>query len=147
MARNQHEHEEEDEELGEEPQRAPHPVGPEEGRAGRAAEEERDDDGGHRHRVHELGEEEQGEADRRVLGVEAADQLLLGLDEVERRPVHLGRARDEEDGEGHEAGDDQVPAREDPQKPSPAWVMTMSCVDSEPASSTTATTDIPRAAS
>ena len=28
-----------------------------------------------------------------VLGVEAADQLLLGLDQVERRPVELGGGR------------------------------------------------------
>ena len=34
-----------------------------------------------------------------------------------------------------------------PRNPSPAWVITMSWVDSEPASSTTATTDRPRAAS
>ena len=34
-----------------------------------------------------------------------------------------------------------------PPKPSPAWLITMSWVDSEPASSTTATTDRPRAAS
>ena len=30
----------------------------------------------------------------RVLGVEAADQLLLGLDEVERRAVELGGGGD-----------------------------------------------------
>ena len=30
----------------------------------------------------------------RVLGVEAADQLLLGLDQVERRPVELGGGGD-----------------------------------------------------
>ena len=105
------------EDLGEEPHRAPDPVGPEEGRAGRAAEEQRDDDRRHRHHVHELGEEEQREADRAVLGVEAADQLLLGLDEVERRPVELGGAGDEEDHERHDAGDDEVPARDDPPKP------------------------------
>ena len=34
-----------------------------------------------------------------------------------------------------------------PRKPSPAWLITMSWVDSEPASSTTATTDRPSAAS
>ena len=36
-----------------------------------------------------------------VLGVEAADQLLLGLDEVERRAVELGGGGDEEDDERH----------------------------------------------
>ena len=35
----------------------------------------------------------------RVLGVEAADQLLLGLDEVERRSVQLGGGGDQEDDE------------------------------------------------
>ena len=65
----------------------------------RAAEEQRHDDAAHRDRVHELGEEEQGEAERRVLGVEPADELLLGLDEVERRPVELGRGGDHEDDE------------------------------------------------
>ena len=55
--------------------------------------------------VHELGQEEQGEADRAVLGVEAADQLLLGLDQVERRPVQLGGAGDHEDDERHHAGE------------------------------------------
>ena len=63
----------------------------------RAAEEQRDDDAAHRDRVHELGEEEQGEPDAGVLGVEAADELLLGLDEVERRAVQLGRGGDQED--------------------------------------------------
>ena len=38
----------------------------------------------------------------RVLGVEAADELLLGLDEVERRAVQLGGGGDEEDDERHE---------------------------------------------
>ena len=47
--------------------------------------------------VHELGEEEDREPDAGVLGVEAADELLLGLDEVERRVVRLGGRGDEED--------------------------------------------------
>ena len=47
--------------------------------------------------VHELGEEEDREPDAGVLGVEAADELLLGLDEVERRVVGLGGGGDEED--------------------------------------------------
>ena len=75
----------------------------------RTAEEQRDDDGAHRDRVHELGQEEQREADAGVLGVEAADELLLGLDEVERWPVQLGRCRDHEDDERHERGGDDVP--------------------------------------
>ena len=56
----------------------------------------------HRDHVHELGEEEDREADAGVLGVEAADELLLGLDEVERRVVHLGGRRDQEDHERDE---------------------------------------------
>ena len=68
----------------------------------------------------------------RVLGVEAADQLLLGLDEVERRAVELGGARDDEDHERHHAGDEQVPPRDQADPASPAWLSTMSWVDSEP---------------
>jgi len=79
----------------------------------RAAEEQGDDDGAHGDRVHELGEEEQGESNRGVLGVEAADELLFGFDEVERRPVEFGSAGNDEDDERHEAGDDHIPA-EDP---------------------------------
>ena len=75
----------------------------------RATEEQRDDDGAHRDGVHELGQEEQREADAGVLGVEAADELLLGLDEVERRPVQLGGGRDQEDDERQDAGGDEVP--------------------------------------
>ena len=68
----------------------------------RAAEEQRHDHAAHRHRVHELGQEEQRESDAGVLGVEPADELLLGLDEVERRPVQLGGRRDQEDHERDE---------------------------------------------
>ena len=67
----------------------------------------------HGDHVHELGQVEEGEADRRVLGVEAAGELLLGLDQVERRPVHLGRDRDQEDDERHDPGADQVPVVEE----------------------------------
>ena len=98
-------HVEEDERLGDEPDRALDAAGDErdvEQRL-RPAEEQRDDDGAHRDRVHELGEEEQGEAERRVLGVEAADELLLGLDEVERRAVQLGGGGDHEHDERHDA--------------------------------------------
>ena len=65
-----------------------------------AAEEQGHHDGRHGDGVHELGQEEQGEADRRVLGVEAADQLGVGLDQVEGGPVGLGGDGDEEDEEG-----------------------------------------------
>ena len=41
-----------------------------------AAEEERHHDRRHGDGVHELGQEEQREADGRVLGVEPADQLV-----------------------------------------------------------------------
>ena len=44
------------------------------------------------------------EADAGVLGVEATDELLLGLDEVERRVVGLGDRRDQEDHERDDRG-------------------------------------------
>ena len=108
---------EEDEQLQDEPDHALEAVGDQrdvgrpvaEGQWLRAAEEQRDDDRAHRDRVHELGEEEQREAERRVLGVEPADQLLLGLDEVERRTVELGGGGDHEHHERHDAGRDDVP--------------------------------------
>ena len=68
-------------------------------RARRAAEEQRHRDRRHRDQVHELGEEEDAEADAGVLGVEPADELLLRLDEVERRVVRLRDRRDQEDDE------------------------------------------------
>ncbi len=71
-------------------------------RTRRTAEEERGGDRRHRDDVHELGEEEDREPDAGVLGVEPADELLLGLDEVEGRVVRLGGRRDEEDHERHE---------------------------------------------
>jgi hypothetical protein len=55
-----------------------------------SAEEERHHHSRHRDGVHELRHEEQGEADRRVLGVETPDKLLLGLGKVERRTLKLG---------------------------------------------------------
>ncbi len=48
------------------------------------------DDRGH---VDVLGEHEHRELQRRVLGVEAADQFALGLGQVERRPVGLADHR------------------------------------------------------
>ena len=104
--------EREDRQLQEEPDRAPQPAGQDaEVGTGGAAEEQRGDDGAEGDRGHELGDVEEGEADRAVLGVEAGDQLLLGLGEVERRPVHLRGRGDEEDHERHHAGDDEVPVR------------------------------------
>ena len=74
-----HVDEQEDEGLAQEPQDRDDPV-PRRGMCGarpvRAAEEQRHDDRRHRDRVHELGQVEEREADRRVLGVEAADELL-----------------------------------------------------------------------
>ena len=67
------------------------------------AEEQRHDDGRHRDGVHEFGEEEQGETHRGVLGVEAADELLLALGQVERRTLQLGGDGDDEDDERHDA--------------------------------------------
>ena len=49
----------------------------------------------------------------RVLGVEAADELLLGLDEVERRAVQLGVPAITKMTNGHHAGDHEVPAGHD----------------------------------
>ena len=45
--------------------------------------------------------------------MEAADDLLFGFDEVERRMVELGRAGDDEDDEGHDADRQEVPGRKD----------------------------------
>ena len=64
-----------------------------------AAEEQRGGEGGHVEEVDVLGEEEEGEPETGVLGVEPADDLLLGLHEVERGTVGLGEGRDDEDHE------------------------------------------------
>ena len=108
----------------------------------RATEEEGDDDRRHRHDVHELGDVEEREPDRRVLGVVATDDLLLGLDEVERRPVELGRRCDEEDHERHDAR-----ARRGSSSTNRSWTMTMPCVESVWLTSTTVATARPSAAS
>ena len=76
----------------EEPEDSPHANPARSAPGRRAAEEEGHDDGRHVTDVHELGQEEQGEPDRAVLGVVATDELLLGLDEVEGRAVELGLA-------------------------------------------------------
>ena len=109
------EDEQRDDDLEEEPeQRPPAGVGavPDRDRPRRppAAEEQRRGqrrDGDH---VDVLGEEEQRELQRRVLGVEAADQLALGLGEVERRPVGLADHGDHVDDEG-DRQQDREPAR------------------------------------
>jgi hypothetical protein len=54
-----------------------------------------------------LREEEHRELQRGVLGVEAADELALGLGEVERRAVGLARDRDDVDDERHRQRDDE----------------------------------------
>ena len=59
--------------------------------------------------VHVLREEEDRETERRVLGVETADEFTLGLDDVKGWSIEFGGDRDDEDDEGHEAESDQVP--------------------------------------
>ena len=94
-------------------------------RARRAAEEQRDRDRRHRDDVHELGEEEDREPDARVLGVEPADELLLGLDEVEGRVVRLGGRRDEEDHERHQRRQPVPVARRTSPTSTHAWSATI----------------------
>ncbi len=67
-----------------------------------AAEEQRRRerrDGDH---VDVLGQEEHRELERRVLGVEAADEFGFGLGQVERRAVGLADHGDRVDDEGDE---------------------------------------------
>src|SRR5579875_1709565 len=76
----------------------------------RSAEEEgrghqRDDD-----HVDVLGQEIEREAEAGVLGMEAGNQLGLGLRQVERHPVRLGHRRDQENDEGQRLAED-VPVR------------------------------------
>ena len=61
-----------------------------------------------------LGQVEPGEVDRGVLQVVAAGQLLLGLDQVEGRPGHLGGDGDDEQGERDQRGAEDVPVVEEP---------------------------------
>ena len=106
------EHEQEDERLDQErdhlqpavrvqERQRPRPLPP--------TEEQRRRHRRHRHHVHVLGQEEQRELQRRVLGVEPTHQLRLRLRQVERRPVGLPHHRDHEH---HEARRQQehVPA-------------------------------------
>ena len=58
-----------------------------------AAEEDRHDQAGDDDDVEVLGREERGEAAAAVLGVVAADQLGVGLGEVERRRGWSRRSR------------------------------------------------------
>ncbi len=64
------------------------------------AEEERDGDGGDDPEVAPLGEEEEGEAEARVLGEVARHQLRLGLGQVEGGAVRFGELAREEDEQG-----------------------------------------------
>ncbi len=57
-----------------------------------------------------LGDEEQRELHRAVLGVIPGDQLRLGLRQVERHPVGLGESGDQEDEERKEQGQDEPEA-------------------------------------
>src|SRR5680860_641012 len=75
-------------------------------RSARTAEEHGHHDRRHRDHVHELGEEDHGELGAGVLGVEAADQLPLGLRQVEGRALRLGDRGDEEQHERGRHGDD-----------------------------------------
>ena len=71
-----------------------------------AAEEDGGDDPGDDEHVEVLGEVVRGEAPAAELGVVTADELRVGLGQVERRTVGLGEARGEEDQEAEELGDD-----------------------------------------
>ena len=51
------------------------------------------------------------EAHSAVLGLVAGDELGVGFDEVERRAVGLGEARDQEDEEADELRDDEPDTR------------------------------------
>ena len=100
--------EHQDEHLGQEPEHRP-PAAvrprPDAGdRPGRApaAEEQRGGERGDRDHVDVLGQLDQRELERGVLGVVAADQLALALGQVEGKPVGLADHRDEVDHERRE---------------------------------------------
>ena len=147
--------EQQDDDLEHEPEDGHDPgvepaVGGEEAEPGAAgpAEEQRHRDRAHRDHVHELGEEEDREADARVLGVEAADELLLGLDQVERRVVRLGDRGDHEDHERARwrAASTSRRSRSTRCRPSPA-ASTMPRVESVSECTSTPTIARPNAAS
>ena len=76
-----------------------------------AAEEERHDQAGDHDHVQVLRREERREAAAAVLRVVAADELGVGLGEVERRAVGLGEAGDHEDQEADELRADHPEVR------------------------------------
>ena len=82
-----------------------------------------------------------------VLGVEPADELLLGLDEVERRVVRLGDRRDQEDDERRRSRASQYQSVKIDCQPSHACSSTMPRVESVPAWISTPTIASPNAAS
>ena len=99
-----------DRELDHEPeQRVPPAVGPgpDADRPGRApaAQEQRDGQGADREHADVLGQVEQRELQRRVLGVVPADQLALALGQVERQPVGLAHHGDHVDDERRQQQD------------------------------------------
>ena len=75
-----------------------------------AAEEEQRREARDRDHVQVLGDEEQPEAQARVLGVEPADEFGLGLDQIERRAIGLGDRGDDVDDEADELRHDEPPA-------------------------------------
>ena len=71
-----------------------------------AAQEQHRAERGEHDRLDVLGIREHRIAQAAVLGVEAGDELGVGLGEVERRPVGLGQGRDEEHAEADRLGQD-----------------------------------------
>ena len=72
-----------------------------------AAEEERRHHRRHRDDVGVLGDHEERELHRAVFGVIAGHQLRFRLGQVERQPVRLGEAGDQEDEERQEERQDE----------------------------------------
>ena len=64
-----------------------------------AAEEQDDRQVAHRDDMQILAQEEHAELHGRILGVKAADQLLLGFGQVKGQPVGLGEGADQEEQE------------------------------------------------
>ena len=111
------------------------------GREPAAEEEVRAHRGGRDH-VHVLRHLQEGEAHRRVLGVEARHQLRLRLRQVEGRAVDLRGGRDQEDERRPGTGGRRSSARSQP-----AWQSTMSRMRNDPASRIKLTKLRPRASS
>ena len=74
-----------------------------------AAEEERHDDGGAGDHGRVFAEEEERELHRAVFGVIAADQLGLGLGQIERQAIRFRENRDREDDKRNEHRDREEP--------------------------------------